>query len=543
MSRRPALPRLARVLAATTALVLTAGLTAGLTEATSALPATEVSTAPASDSHQVRGDLGAATGAPKVWARRVLEAYADRLGVDADSVRWELVRDSLIGTSVRGRSYRGGVPVLGTDVLVAAIHGRVALIEARGTTLPGSSTVTPIGTAAARDIALSALDVTSLLVPATVERVLVPAAGRLVDTYRVSLVGKVPARAALVDIDAATGLVRGVTDPGQYDETGTVEAQIFDPNPIQSGRDTSLRSPFETNTGVDVPLDSAELTAQLQTRTLQHLDTDMLAAGVLKGTWVDVVAPVGYLNPLGGPLSYSRSDPRFVGVMAYAHLDRYQSWLQLLRITDVNAEAQQVIPTLLEGYDNSMYIPAQDLVVFGGGGVPDAEDAEVILHEYGHAMQDAQVPGYGESAEGGAMGEGFGDFNAANYFALTSKGFGDLCVADWDATSYSTEDPPCLRRMDSPKKYPADIEGEVHADGELWSAYLWRVRSHLGSTNQARTNNAITLVLAMHELLTPQAEFVDAVAGLRTAAKALGHRDWARAVVKEAKVTGFAIKR
>jgi hypothetical protein len=37
------------------------------------------------------------------------------------------------------------------------------------------------------------------------------------------------------------------------------------------------------------------------------------------------------------------------------------------------------------------------------GGVDDAEDADVILHEYGHAIQDNQVPGFGSSLEAGAM--------------------------------------------------------------------------------------------------------------------------------------------
>jgi hypothetical protein len=34
----------------------------------------------------------------------------------------------------------------------------------------------------------------------------------------------------------------------------------------------------------------------------------------------------------------------------------------------------------------------------------------VIVHELGHAIQDDQVPGFGNSEEGGAMDEGFGDY-------------------------------------------------------------------------------------------------------------------------------------
>ena len=45
--------------------------------------------------------------------------------------------------------------------------------------------------------------------------------------------------------------------------------------------------------------------------------------------------------------------------------------------------------------DNSFYSPATRRIKYGSGGVDDAEDADVILHEYGHAMQDDQVRGFG----------------------------------------------------------------------------------------------------------------------------------------------------
>jgi hypothetical protein len=40
------------------------------------------------------------------------------------------------------------------------------------------------------------------------------------------------------------------------------------------------------------------------------------------------------------------------------------------------------------------------------------EDAEVIVHEYGHSVQDNQVPGFGSTPDAGAIGEAFGDYLA-----------------------------------------------------------------------------------------------------------------------------------
>lgn len=474
----------------------------------------------------------AGLGQPTSWAATALRAK----GVDASAYRFETVRTSLIGTHVRGRQFRGGLPVEGTEALVTAVGGRVVQVDAFGTALPGLPTAHPVGPVAARAAALRRLAVRTLLVPTTTERVLVPADGRLVDTYQVSVIALRPTTAARVDIDAATGRVLQVVDAAKHDDA---TAKVFEPNPVVTSRNTKLRSVGETYTGINVPLDSAALTAQLRTLPLKGLDHAALQQGRLTGPYANVLGVAGYLNP---PFAYSRSDPRFVGLMAYAHVDRYQRWLRSLGLRNVNASSQKLVPTLLVGFDNSMYRPAEDVIIFGGGGVPDAEDAEVILHEYGHAMQDDQVPGFGATQQGGSMGEGFGDFNAANYYALTSKGFGDLCVAEWDSTSYASTNPPCLRRIDSRKRYPKDLDrknASVHADGEMWSAFLWRLRAHLGRTPSARSANAAKLVLTSHELLTSRAGFGEGVAALRNAAKALHRPDWATWVDREAATTGF----
>src|SRR2546421_11352411 len=81
----------------------------------------------------------------------------------------------------------------------------------------------------------------------------------------------------------------------------------------------------------------------------------------------------------------------------------------------VNAKPQNAYALPVVGFDNSFSQPGQDFIPYGA--VDDTDDAEVILHEYGHTIQDAQVPGWGETEEAGAMGEGWGEFLAATYFA------------------------------------------------------------------------------------------------------------------------------
>jgi fungalysin/thermolysin propeptide len=73
----------------------------------------------------------------------------------------------------------------------------------------------------------------------------------------------------------------------------------------------------------------------------------------------------------------------------------------------------------------------------------------IIVHEYGHSVQDNQVPEFGLVEEGRAMGEGFGDYFAATVNAAIAGDFQITCIAEWDATSYAAGVPHCLRRLDS----------------------------------------------------------------------------------------------
>jgi Zn-dependent metalloprotease len=115
--------------------------------------------------------------------------------------------------------------------------------------------------------------------------------------------------------------------------------------------------------------------------------------------------------------------------------------------------------------------------------VDDAEDAEVIVHEYGHSVQDNQVPGFGSSPDAGAIGEGFGDYLAVTVSEQFAPTADEPCVADWDSTSYTSTVPHCLRRVDGTKHYPEDLAKprEVHADGEIWSRALWDINQALGA--------------------------------------------------------------
>jgi zinc metalloprotease ZmpB len=223
--------------------------------------------------------------------------------------------------------------------------------------------------------------------------------------------------------------------------------------------------------------------------------TDLDGSGYLRGTWANVRGTTGDLAKISstGTFVYDRHDDRFEQVMAYYWVTEAQHYLQSLGfggangdLRPVNAESQDIRLNQY-GVDNSFSWDKKDLLRFGKGGVDDAEDAEVIVHEYGHAVHDSQVPGFGSSEEAGSIGEAFGDYLAVSVglWAAAQNGWAvrtpPACVADWDSISYTSTVPHCLRRVDGNKTI-ADVEGEVHADGEIWSRALWDIRTALGDT-------------------------------------------------------------
>jgi zinc metalloprotease ZmpB len=291
-------------------------------------------------------------------------------------------------------------------------------------------------------------------------------------------------------VAAATCLLTGValaapasaTKPGSGSSVGT--GSVFKVNPVQSSGNQSLTDQKDSATAVPA--------SEYATVQLRNLD----GSGRLVGTWVNVrsnTGPAAY-SPTN-TFVYDRHDDRFEQVMAYFWVNQAQEYLQSLgfgsTLRPVNAESQDVRIDQY-GVDNSFSWDKHDYIRLGKGGVDDAEDAEVIVHEYGHAVHDAQVAGFGSSLDAGSIGEAFGDYLAVTVGLDAARQYGwpvrapEPCVMDWDATSYTSTVPHCLRRLDTDLTLE-DRENEVHFDGMIWSAALWDIRQryvNLGFTTR-----------------------------------------------------------
>ena len=211
---------------------------------------------------------------------------------------------------------------------------------------------------------------------------------------------------------------------------------------------------------------------------------------------------------------FTRSDDRFEAVNAYYHIDKSQRYVQSLGITDVQDTGVDVNPMALT-QDNSFYFPDQNIILFGSGGVDDAEDPSVLIHEYGHALLNGAAPGLLSTQEGRALHEGFSDYWQGSYYRYLVE-TGQAAFADWrwiflwdsgEGTIWSG------RYLDSDKVYPGDLctprggscgQSALYDDGMMWAATLMEVWDTLGreSTDE--------LVLLSHYYLDAPVSFADA---------------------------------
>jgi Zn-dependent metalloprotease len=454
-------------------------------------------------------------------ARQFLVESGARFGFAGDATDLVLVRDvpSPIGRHFVFEQRFEGLPVYGAEVRVHYdTKGRVIganssytadlVLEATDAAVPVSralEAIAAVGPVPSRkravDAATRAERLRTSLLSARSSLVVFLLAGRAHLAWQVTAPGFPESWEAFVDARSGE-VLRPARDVNRY-VNGT--GRVFSVNAVVATHDNSLQD--QNDAASAVPESAYSIV------TLPGLD----GSGFLDGQFASSQKTKKRAFDAGNSFLFDRSADGFSETEGYYAFDYAERYIQSLGFTNVN-NRQQVFSVNRFKQDNSFYSPQTKEITLGLGGVDDAEDAEVIWHEYGHSIQDDEVPGFGSTAEAGAMGEGFGDYWAGSVGARLSGGFQDTCIAEWDATFYSSTVPPCLRRLDGTKHYPEDLAGEVHDDGEIWSAALWQIREAIGAVKSD------TLVLQHHFLLSPGASFNEAANALVTAATALGYR-------------------
>lgn len=459
---------------------------------------------------------------PVAAARSVLAGRAESLGLNPDGLQALSVRSGLAGQYVRFQETAGGIPVEGAQVVVGLPDDEKRTpVVARGVApVAQTGLARRVTAAAALKLALrtAGIQPRSLRDEPQIEEIYLNTGKEAVPGWRITLPGG--DGTWLAGIRADTGEVLYLTDLRRSDS-----GRVFNPNPPKGSGGT-----IPPPTDCDSAANEALLSGQYQTLTIQGRTP---AQDKLKGQYVDLTAPgiIGGYKPAGvageasGSFIYGCNDDRFEEVMVYHHLDATQRKIQALGFSGQSSILARPIPAHAHYFNdcNAFYDPVDRGVHFGDADVcmftaDAAEDADVIVHEYGHAIQDDQVPAWGFGSpsmteEASAMGEGFSDF-------LTGIMFGDSCLGEWFSFGGS-----CLRDMENTAVYPQDYDdcrpappqpAEPHCAGLIWGGALWDLAQALGDNQQAR-DTALTLVLESHFLLDPQSTFAEGAAAIRQA--------------------------
>ncbi len=307
---------------------------------------------------------------------------------------------------------------------------------------------------------------------------------------------------------AAKGLTTNASTPNSLTTLASVASGIngsglvFDPDPR-----TALNTDALTDTSAASAFDAA-----YSTKTLKDLT---VTSGVYKlsGPYVNITnieapntAPSTTTN---GVWTAKRGNNAFDDTNVYFHIDQNQRYIQSLGFTGTKSIINRPLNVDTDGVngdDNSHYSGgSSDYLAFGHGCVNDSEDADVILHEYGHGIQ-ANINSSWSGGDTGAMGEGFGDYWAASYSYSTPNGktYHPEWAFSWDGHGACWAG-RMLNRTDakynSAKTYGAHTSvtegGVTFQSDELWSAPLFQSLVSLVAAGKPR-DNVDKIILEAH---------------------------------------------
>ncbi|MGH2537448.1 MAG: BACON domain-containing protein, partial [Candidatus Promineifilaceae bacterium] len=475
------------------------------------------------------GQADARTGAPvALWrvnypargetaeaqARDYLSANAEFLGLkSADLADLSLAgqRQGPAGATVRFDQTANGLPVYAAEI---AVHiSPAGLVTYVSSSYRPDVSLAPAKPALSAEQARQALldhlgaagpfryDQTSLAVQPT------EAGGRLI--YLVRVVADQPAGDWEALVDAASGDLLQVLDKYHYQEGVDGSGNVFDPDPLSSAGAEYGDPGYTDNSDATSP----QLDAELVNMTLPDV-TFTGAEYQLVGPYAEIrdsEMPFNGLFPeADGDWDYNRFDDNFEAAHTYFHIDQSMRYINVtlgIPLAPIQyVGGARYDPHGLNGADNSHYSSVTGEVAFGEGGVDDAEDADVVLHELGHAIHDWITGGSLSQVEG--LSEGTGDYWAASY----SRSLGQWTPADpqyywvFDWDGHNPFWPGRITNYTG--HYPEDLTGQIHTDGQIWSTSLMRIFDDIG---QERIDAAVLEGLAMTGGSTNQDQAANAV--------------------------------
>jgi hypothetical protein len=245
-------------------------------------------------------------------------------------------------------------------------------------------------------------------------------------------------------------------------------AYVYNPDPITTSH-TTYGGSYTNNDGKD----NAALQSQLQRQIIRvSVDGDSMILANNKFYITEITSPVWPTTrvAIGNKFWFSRDNHSFGETNAYYHLNTIVNYTASLGY-NLPGYKIQVDAHAFSGAENSRFTPtdAPPSLQFGDGGIPDAEDAEVVVHELGHALAYGAAPNTAIGSERLAIDEGLGDYFAVSYTKAIDT-FNWTKVFSWDGNNGSWRG----RTINYLELYP-NLKNNKWTDGQLWSTSFIRI--------------------------------------------------------------------
>jgi Zn-dependent metalloprotease len=279
-------------------------------------------------------------------------------------------------------------------------------------------------------------------------------------------------------VDGITGKV--VYRSNQVKETvdQTIKGEVFKENP-------TLPATFEPLANLQVNVNGTNyFTDANGLFTDAAMNLPIVSTVSLQGTWSTVT------DQLSGGITPAVSNPIAVNgsifnypviaptgarhVNAYYHVNRIHDFMKSFFPAFTGMDYSLPTNVDVPGNCNAYYDGSSiNFLMEGGGCASFANCGDIIYHEYGHGISDLFYNMQGAGTIGnGALNEGNSDIWGISVTHNPILGEG------------SSSNGGYIRRYDqAPKVYPTDIEGEVHADGEIIAGAWWDVAVNIGSVD------------------------------------------------------------
>lgn len=176
--------------------------------------------------------------------------------------------------------------------------------------------------------------------------------------------------------------------------------------------------------------------------------------------------------------SLNRSHAAFEDANALFHLNLCDSFVTALGY-GLLSDTLYIDSHALNGADQSLFKGVQypASIEFGTGGVDDAEDGEVIAHEYAHSLSARATHAAPIGTERNCIEEGWADYFAKRYSSIFVNNIPNNLIFSWDAHNEFWEG----YFINTQQNYETDVLNASSTCRQVWSSALNCIQQKLGS--------------------------------------------------------------